>query len=355
MSTIGTSAESDLPFVRSTPSLPAACAAALAKIEWRCLWPQLVFIAIMYATVQAILRTAGLGFDHTPDGLTKIIRYKMLGVLLLAGYIMAPLIGLDMIRQMRGLQPTPFHERISCLAVLLVCGSVLALLFIPVTLINGNLKPAIPLLNSIDHDVQLEALERSLCGGILPTEWLVAHMSRPILEVWATIYNHFASFLLLSMMIGVYYEGLRGGARLLLAISVGLFITLMMSVVYPSRGPLFVHAEWFDVMADSTTMWKARFLEYTVRECASEASPRYMIAGISAMPSFHVIAWTCGLMCWRPLPKWVFAIGVVLVTLNWISTFVLGWHYVLDGVVGIAIAALLWPFAAIVIRRKKHE
>lgn len=79
----------------------------------------------------------------------------------------------------------------------------------------------------------------------------------------------------------------------------------------------------------------------TVRAYAHQPGAHAIIAGISAMPSFHVISWTCGLVCWRGLPWPVFALGVVLVGLNWISTVVLGWHYALDGLAGIGIALMV--------------
>jgi hypothetical protein len=87
----------------------------------------------------------------------------------------------------------------------------------------------------------------------------------------------------------------------------------------------------------------------TVQSYAQEPGTKYALSGISAMPSFHVIAWTTALFCWRGLPRGLFAFATVLVLLNWASTVVLGWHYALDGLVGVFIALPVVWLARLVI------
>jgi len=59
------------------------------------------------------------------------------------------------------------------------------------------------------------------------------------------------------------------------------------------------------------------------------------------MPSYHVYACMCGLLYWRYLPAGFQWFGTGLVLLIWVSTFILGWYYVLDGAAGVVLAVLV--------------
>ncbi len=277
------------------------------------------------------------------------------GVVICSGYILGPQIANDMIRQYRGLTPAPLSERLANLVRLIACGWVLAILFSVALLINSNLKPAISVLNAAHYDLELETIERTLFGGVLPSAWLITHSPGAAVHIWDFIYDLFGMFLFVSMMIAVQYEGMRGGARFVFALSAGLCVCLVVAVVFPTRGPLFVHPEWFGVLHDTESGRLARYLSHTVQQYTAAPGVRYAVAGIAAMPSFHVVSWTCGWLCWRPLPLNLRVVGVILVLCNWASTVVLGWHYALDGLVGIVIAVCVFRLAARVIPRTEHS
>ena len=331
----------------------SVCAAAVRQVEWRPLVPLLVFAGFFHAVVAAILLSAGLPIGYLPTGQFYIGGIFSFGIVAGSRYVLGPQLALDMLRQRRGLEVTPFHERVAGAVRLVVPGLVLALIFPIVMLANANLKPALFVLNPSNYDAGLESLERALFGGVLPTEWLVAHSSTTALHVWDFIYGLFGVFLFVSMVIALYHQGMRGGARLVLALSLGLFITLMLSLLYPTRGPIFEHPEWFGRLEGTHTWELAGFLTQTVREYATEPAVRYAHAGISAMPSYHVLSWVCAVFCWRVLPRPFLVFGCVLVMLNWISTVVLGWHYALDGLAGMALAVVVWWLAGLLISRAK--
>lgn len=112
--------------------------------------------------------------------------------------------------------------------------------------------------------------------------------------------------------------------------------------IFPTRGPLFVHSEWFAGLRDTTSGRLAEFLAWTIEAYAAMPGKVYASAGISAMPSYHVYAYTCALLCWKGLPRPIFAAALALWVANWVSTVVTGWHYFWDGAVGAGAAYFLW-------------
>ncbi|MBU0717750.1 MAG: phosphatase PAP2 family protein [Planctomycetes bacterium] len=347
LSVIGTHVEQAR--AEPTSSLAEACAAAIRTIEWRWVKPLLLFTFIFHVAVATILLGSGLPVGYFPMGQGYVLIMFMLGCIVSSWYIFGPQVAVDMVRQVRGLQVTPFNERIAHMVKLIAAGWVLVLIFGVVMMTNANLKPAIFALNPVNYDSQLEAVERALFGGVLPTEWFLTHSSTPALHAWDFVYRLFCVFLFASMMIALHLEGMRGGARFILALSAALFITQIASVMYPTWGPIYEHPNWFHVLWDTRTHERAHNLALSVQQYLAEPKVRYAVAGISAMPSYHVAAWSCGLMCWLRLPRLLLAFGCVLVVLNWISTVVLGWHYALDGAAGIVVAVVATALAVWVI------
>lgn len=338
-----------------TPHLAARCAAAILQIEWRALVPLIGTVAAIHVVVAAILRYHGLPVGYLPAGLADMLVMFLAGVVIASGYVIGPQLGSDMIRQARGRTPTPFHQRLSNAAALLVSGWALALVFAAASLANSNLKPAIPVLNPTTYDIQLETVERTLFGGVLPSEWLAAHSGPAAFWFWDAVYAMFGMFLFVSMMIALHRGGMRGGARLILALSLGLFATLAVSLAWPTRGPAFVHPEWFTGLSELESGRLAQFLSFSVQQYADQPQVRHAVAGISAMPSFHVLSWTCGALCWRGLPRPLVVLACLLVLTNWMSTVVLGWHYVLDGLAGVLLALAVYWVAGAVLQDTKTD
>ncbi len=330
------------PTRRETAMVACACRQGWLGLEWRCLTPPLAFVVLFHLAVAGILARGGLPVCYWPYGQFALLAILLTCVLGGAASVLGSQIVRDMRDQAHGLKPTPFGERLASLGKLVVGGWVLALIYAAVLLAYVNLKPAIAVLNPVTCDPQLESWERALFGGVLPTEWLVAHSSRAALYVWEFIYGLFWPMLFVSMMIALHHRGLRGGARLVLALSIGLLLDAMMTLAYPTRGPIFVHPEWFAGLEGLPSGEWAAFLTLTVQCYTAEPGTVYAFSGISAMPSYHVFGWICALLCWSRLPRGVVVFGWGLALLNWVSSVVLGWHYALDGVVGIALALCLW-------------
>ncbi|RKX59113.1 MAG: hypothetical protein DRP37_07025 [Thermodesulfobacteriota bacterium] len=322
---------------------------------WRPLAPLVAFMVIFYALVRSLLFLAGLPFCWIPYGELQIA-----GTILVVCVILGPLglLGLRIVRDMTlqicGGIPPALKHRVADLPSLMRDTFMLAFIYLLVLIPYVNLKPAIPLLNPIEYDTLFESFESALFGGVLPTQWLMAHSSTWMLACWDGIYNLLSLFMFVSLTIALYFDGIRGGARLVLAYSIGLFLDVFFTLLFPTFGPLFVHPEWFGDLANLPSGELSQFLALTVHQYAQAPGHVYACAGISAMPSYHVYGWICGFLYWRHLPRKIFLAGLVLTMLNWLSTIVLGWHYALDGLAGILLAlAVSWLVARII--PQQHE
>ena len=71
--------------------------------------------------------------------------------------------------------------------------------------------------------------------------------------------------------------------------------------------------------------------------------------GISAMPSVHLAVAALLVIAVKSYSRWIFAGALFLYMMIFVGSVHLGWHYVSDGVVGTAVAILLWR----VTRRKE--
>jgi hypothetical protein len=316
----------------------------------RALAPVLLFVSFFYAAVVTVLAVNSLPFCYFPIGTPRAA-----GIVLFVGSAIGPSVLLcawlvvDMSLVLRGGRPPFIGRRFARALDLSRLAVPFALIYLLAHIVYVNLKPAVSLINQRQYDASLELIERALFGGILPTQWLIEHSSAAAVLFWDGVYNLLTLFMFLSVTIALHHEGIVGGSRLLLAYCIGLFVDVFFTLWIPSLGPIFVHPDWFEAMSGSNSDNVREFLLLTVRQYADSPGTTYAYAGISAMPSYHVYAWICGLYYWRRLPGWLLAAGILLNLLNWISTVVLGWHYALDGLAGILLAVpVTWVAARVI-------
>jgi hypothetical protein len=74
-----------------------------------------------------------------------------------------------------------------------------------------SVKPAIGIVNHHNYDAAFITIERWLFGGILPSLWLIERVDGWQLTALDISYHLFMPFLAFSLMVAVYYEGLKGG------------------------------------------------------------------------------------------------------------------------------------------------
>ena len=121
------------------------------------------------------------------------------------------------------------------------------------------------------------------------------------------------------------------------------YIGRYLAVVYPVMGPAFEHPEYFSYLHGTTSQSAMAQLTEIMSLSPDLALQRggAMLGGISAMPSLHVAMAFLTTSWLAKVSRWSLVFTIPWFILNWLSTIVLGWHYILDGVAGVVLGILV--------------
>ena len=113
-------------------------------------------------------------------------------------------------------------------------------------------------------------------------------------------------------------------------------LTRTTAIYFPTQGPAFFVPEMFNLAGTITADTQRALALYMHGDIVQNG----LLPGTMAMPSLHV-GMPFLLMCLlaRALPGTLW-VTIPWFVLNWASTVFLGWHYVVDGVGGIAVAVV---------------
>jgi membrane-associated phospholipid phosphatase len=114
------------------------------------------------------------------------------------------------------------------------------------------------------------------------------------------------------------------------------FLTRWIAIQYPTAGPIFYKPEFFDLSGTHS----AAFQEMLIRYMQGNEPQAGFIPGTMGMPSLHVGISALGAWFLARHVKWTIWPSILWVCLTWISTVMLGWHYALDGIGGIAVVVV---------------
>jgi hypothetical protein len=117
-----------------------------------------------------------------------------------------------------------------------------------------------------------------------------------------------------------------------------------LNLLFPTAGPAFYNAELFNLSGTHCAKTQQLLRLYMDGQITQNG----LMPGTMAMPSLHV-----GLMAiavWRLACIWRRTLWVSMpwFLLVWMSTVMLGWHYVLDGVGGIIVITIAMLIARII-------
>ena len=179
------------------------------------------------------------------------------------------------------------------------------------------------------YDANLWALEASLF-----------HLLRGSLidvpKFWDAVYFAFWPYLMVVYCTLYRLRRLHDLAIVTIATVVCYFLTRWIALQYPTAGPAFYQPALFDLSGTASGVvqkWLALYMQGGVPQNG-------FIPGTMGMPSLHIgitvmAAWFLAIHV-----RWTLWISVLWIWLTWMSTVMLGWHYVLDGVGGIAVATV---------------
>lgn len=120
------------------------------------------------------------------------------------------------------------------------------------------------------------------------------------------------------------------------------YLGRFLGMLNPVMGPAIYRPEWFPYLHGSLTGVAMQQVASVIANGPAFAFQMggVLLGGVSAMPSLHV-AMVAVTAYWLGVAKsWTALISIPWVILIWISTVVLGWHYILDGAGGLILAAV---------------
>jgi hypothetical protein len=213
------------------------------------------------------------------------------------------------------------------------------------------LKLAVPLINARSYDQELWDLDRLLFFGVSPNELLVGSLSLPAFVRAMDLIYVIAFFVSVSIAIPLIlaipddrrrFAYFIGHSALWIA---GAWLYLLI----PSLGPAY---RFPDVWTEVYMLFReSRHLQYDLLQNyirvtnfrdSGVLSSVNVAYGIAAFPSLHV-GFQCFLMFWarrysRAL-SWV--LGLVVLAM-FVGSILTGWHYAIDGIAGLLLAALCY-------------
>jgi hypothetical protein len=220
-------------------------------------------------------------------------------------------------------------------------------------------KVMVPILNPRLWDGLLARIDVALCLGVNPNELFLTIFEGAPRVLNQMIDRYYGLFVLSQGGLTAWFvTDPRANKRI--AFSSALILLWVLGtwsyVVMPALGPVYVFEDYFQRVAAifpaNAAVQSALLTNYNAvhRITVGENAPIMMHLGIAAMPSLHVAAnvffylWSCFAGSRLRLPL------LAMATLTLITSMVLCWHYLIDGLAGIAFAGAAFG-AGIVINR----
>lgn len=210
-------------------------------------------------------------------------------------------------------------------------------------------KASIPMLHPFRFDVSLARLDAQLTGRAA-WEWF-GPLTR---SAWAMQFldvSYYVWFVVLGFVMLAVAWAPYGHDRRRFLVAMALLWTLgsLVGVLMSSAGPIYFSrvtgiVSGFDTLASRVAKQApiAAAMQATLWRYYNHSSGQ-LVAGISAFPSLHVAV--PALFAFAAPRRWRLA-AILLTGLTWLGSVVLGWHYLVDGAGGIALAGACWLLAA---------
>ncbi len=248
-------------------------------------------------------------------------------------------------------------------------GALPVFVFIPVFFgVVTSLKSLIPAMNPYAWDVTFTAWDRILHGGFHPWQLLQPLLGHPLISASINLTYNFWLVALYIVLLWQAFSTRNPRLRMQFLITFVLaWIVLgtIAATALSSAGPVYfgritgVADPFAPLMAYLQSVneiypvgaLNAQELLWKIYQGGGNAPG----SGISAMPSLHVaMVFLFALVGWRSgtVPGIVLTAYAVVI---FIGSVHLGWHYAIDGYVGIAGTWLIWKFAGFVLGRGERE
>ncbi|HEV2818964.1 MAG TPA: phosphatase PAP2 family protein [Solirubrobacteraceae bacterium] len=207
-----------------------------------------------------------------------------------------------------------------------------------------NLKSFLPMLTDDLHDRTLMGLERVLGMGADPATILHEVLGTGVAaHAMSVVYLSFLVFVPVSLGAAlVWSRDLQRGLWYVTALGINWILGAALYFLLPTMGPVFVEPTLFAALPTTGASELQATLMAERAEVLAGPHATEAVHGIAAFPSLHVsILFTAAAIASLVgLPRWVNASLWGFVGLTTLATIYLGWHYVVDDLAGVAIAAV---------------
>jgi hypothetical protein len=183
---------------------------------------------------------------------------------------------------------------------------------------------------AIWYDAPLWSFERPLFRAL----WASPLMSLPV-TMWQTIYTTMWFFVIFTLCLLVHAKRDRDAIAMAVAVPGMFYAAQLVALVVPVAGPALFAPDAFGYIHGSLiSSAQSVLLAYKEGKVAQNG----VMYALVSLPSLHVgLTWlACSYLV--PLHRLFWPIAGVMLVSIWLSTLVLGWHYAVDGVAGIALA-----------------
>ena len=222
------------------------------------------------------------------------------------------------------------------------------------------IKEMLPQLNPYAWDPALAQFDRWLHGGTDPYVLLGPLLDSPLVTTWLNGIYHFWFFLLYFITFVACFD--RDNPVRRNTFLIGFVLTWgiggnLLATIWASGGPVyyqvFGYGDMFVPLMDKlnefatvSPVWALGVQDMLLDGYLNDGP----VKGISAMPSMHLAAstlMTCHAFAWRRWAGWMMVVFTLLIMLGSVH---LGWHYAIDGYLGIALAVAGWFVARAIAR-----
>jgi hypothetical protein len=177
------------------------------------------------------------------------------------------------------------------------------------------------------HDANLWALEASLFH----------FLKESVIDVpkfWDSVYFAYWPYLMFVYCMLYRYRRWYDLTTITIMTVVCYFLTRWIAIHYPTAGPAFYQPGFFELsgtVSGAVQKWLVLYMQGGVPQNG-------FIPGTMGMPSLHIGITVMAAWFLARHFRWTLWFSVPWICLIWLSTIMLGWHYALDGVGGIAVA-----------------
>ena len=220
--------------------------------------------------------------------------------------------------------------------------------------VYGAIKLVIPLFNGTIYDRQLWEIDRVISGGLSPVVFTLSVFSNPrVLWFFDAAYAQiFFASLHIAFMFILSHPSRRVRAAFINGNSFMWCAGAWLYMIFPSLGPAYVFPDlWIPVrgslpVTDNLHTMLMMNYQNVLKLKHGIAAPLSLMFGIAAFPSMHVAFQTFVFLWMRRL--WIFAqvIFGVFTLLILLGSMITGWHYLIDGIAAIALAAACYAIPA---------